>query len=131
MGARNLNRVQYTLERDVVRIWGRFTGAGTSNPTSVKGKGITSVTRTAASTYAITLADTWAGLLMFKASVIDAGTIDDWEVVVASETVASTKIVTINVFKGGTGSTTGDLPTTAKLLFEITVSNNSQKPVGF
>ena len=40
MGARNLNRVQFTLERDVVRLFGRGTGAGAADCTAVKGAGV-------------------------------------------------------------------------------------------
>ena len=127
MGARNLNRVQFTLERDVVRIFGRCTGGDTSNPTGVKGKGVTSIARTA-NTLTITLADKWNGLLMFNANVIDSGTPDDWEFVLSAETVASTKTLVVKVFKGGTAA---DLPTTAVLLFEVVVCNNAQKPVSY
>lgn len=132
MGARNLNRVQFTLERDVVRIFGRGTGASTADMTAVKGKGISTasdaIDRTGAGLYSINLTDKWAGLLMFKAAIIDATTPDDWEVVVVSETVASTKKVNIAVFKAGTAA---DLTNDEKLLFEIVVCNNSQKPVSF
>lgn len=128
MGARNLSQQQYAIERDTVKIYARGTGAGTSALTSVKGKGVTSITRQGVGTHTVNLTDTWNGLLAFSACVIDATTPDDWEVVVTAETVASTKTVAIAIFKGGTAA---DLSTDEKILIEITVSRSANKPTSY
>ena len=119
---------QYTAEPDVVRLFGRGTGASTSALTSVKGKGIASIARTGVGAHTITLSDRWEGFLMFSACVIDPGSTDDWEVTVVEELVASSKTVKIAVFKGGTAA---DLTTGEKILFEIVVSRTDQLPAGF
>ena len=131
MGARNLNRVQFTMERDVVRIFGRGTGAGAANCTAVKGMGLATtnpIDQTATGRYTINLADKWPGLLMFRAAIVDATTPDDWEVVMVSEDVASAKQILIAVFKGGTLT---DLTTDNKILFEIVISNSTKLPRGY
>jgi hypothetical protein len=119
------------MERDVVRIWGRGTGAGAADLTAVKGMGLAKtapVDQTATGKYTINLADKWPGLLMFKACVIDPGATDDWEVVLVSETVASNGKVNIAVFKGGA---LADLSTDEKLLFEVVISNSNKLPKGY
>jgi hypothetical protein len=119
---------QYTAEPDVVRLFGRATGASTSALTSVKGKGIASIARTGVGAHTITLTDRWEGFLMFAACVIDTTTPDDWEVTVVEELVATSKTVKIAVFKGGTAT---DLTTDEKILFELVVSRTDQLPAGF
>jgi hypothetical protein len=121
---------QYSLERDVVLLYGRGTGGGNGAAlTSVKGKGIASITRTGTGAHTITLADKYNGFLMFKASVIDANaTPDDFEVTVVEELVATSKTIKIVIFDGGTAT---DLATDKKLLFQITLSNSAQLPQGY
>lgn len=119
---------QYSTEPDVVRLFARGTGASTSNLTSVKGKGITSIVRTGTGAHTITLTDKWNGFLMLSAAVISTATADDYEVTVTEELVATSKTVKIVIFKGGTAA---DLQTTDKLLLEIVVSRTAQKPAGF
>jgi hypothetical protein len=128
MGARSLNRVQFTLERDVLRIFGRATGAATSNMTSLKGAGVASLARTGVGAHTLTLTDKWPGLLMFKATILDAGTVDDWEVIPIEELVATSKTVKFVIFKGGAAA---DLPTTGKILFELVLSNSTKLPKGY
>lgn len=129
MGARSLNRVQFTMERNVLRLFGRGTGAATSNLTGVKGAGVTSIVRTGVGSHTITLADKWPGLLMFSASILDANaTPDDWEVTVVEELVATSKTIKIAIFKGGAAT---DLTTDRKLLFEAVLSNNTTPPKGY
>ena len=95
------------------------------NPVSLKGKGVASVTcdisvAGTAGLYTVTLEDKWAGLLGFDACVMDATSPDEWQVVVVSQTVATTKTVVIQVFKGGAAA---DIQSDDKLYFEITLSN--------
>ena len=130
MGARNLTKSQFSLERDVVRLFARGTGAATSSLTAVKGKGIASIARTGTGAHTITLQDWWAGLLMFSAAVIDPNSTDDWEVVVVEDKVSDStaKTLKIAIFKGGTAA---DLSTDEKILLEIILSNTNTLPKGF
>jgi hypothetical protein len=120
--------VQYTAEPDVVRLFGRGTGAATSTLTSIKGKGISTIARTGVGAHTITFRDKWMGFLMFSACILDATTPDDWEVVVIEDAVLASKTLKIAIFKGGTAA---DLSTDEKILFEVVLSKTSQKPAGF
>ena len=128
MGARTLIGKQYSLERDVVRLYGMGVGAATSNLTGVKGKGITSIVRTGVGLHTITLANKWNGFLMADFCIIDATTPDDWEVTVVEELVATSRTVKIAIFKGGTAA---DLSTDEKIKFELVLSNTVQLPTGY
>lgn len=90
-------------------------------------KGVASITcdTTVAGTaglYTITLEDKWGGLLGFDATVMDATSPDEWQVVVVSEAVATTKTIVVQVFKGGA---VADLQADDTLYFEIVLSNAS------
>ena len=120
--------IQYTAEPDVVRLFGRGTGASTSALTSVKGKGIASIARTGVGAHTITFGQKWDGFLMFSACVLSTATADDYEVTVVEDAVLASKTLKIAIFKGGTAA---DLQTTDKILFEVVLSKTSQKPAGF
>jgi hypothetical protein len=96
------------------------------------GKGITSVEPVISTAglglFTITLEDTRCGLLQFKASMIDAGTVDDWEVTPQVETVATAKTITCAVFKGGAAA---DLTGNQQMLLEIVTARNNRAPGGF
>jgi hypothetical protein len=124
MAARNLCEPA-TLDRGVVLVFGGGTGAGNADLTAIKGAGITSIVDGGTGEYDILLADKWNSLLFFSATVISTDTADDWEVLVRAETVSTTKLISITVFKGGTAA---DLTTTEKLKFMIALSNTSQPP---
>lgn len=125
MAARALQKAIGTLQRDPVKIWVTGTGAGAADLTGLvtAGGGVTLIDQTGTGLYTITLRDKYAGLLMLAGTVIDATTPDDWEVVVVSETVATTKLINIAVFKGGA---LADLTTDEKLMLEITLRNTAQ-----
>ena len=114
-----------TLDQGVVVIYGGCTGAGNATPTSVLGAGVSSIAYVSTGKYTITLSDKWNKFLLFSSCVIDTTTEDDWEVVVTAEAVATSKTVSITVFKGGTAA---DLSTDEKLKFAITVSHTSAPP---
>lgn len=107
-------------------LFGRCVGAATSNVTGLVGMGITSIVRSGVGTHTVTLGKKYAGLLGANFAVIDTGTIDDWEVTLDTD-LTSGNAFDIQVFKGGTAA---DLPTTATLLFEISVQDSSVKPDG-
>lgn len=109
----------------VVMLHGRGTGAATSALTSVKGPW--TITRSGVGTHSIVLNRKFAGLLNCVFSVIDTGTIDDWQVTLSAD-LATGNTLGIQVFKGGTAA---DLPATAKLLITLVMQDSSTKPAGF
>lgn len=115
------------MERDVCSLYFRFTGGGAGQPTTLKGKGITSATWATVGIYTIVLDAKYNGLLMANFAVIDTGTIDDWSVTLDTDLTTGNTFV-INVFKGGTAA---DLPTTARLLGKVELSNTAQLPLGY
>lgn len=110
----------------LVTLFGRCVGAATSDVTGLVGMGIASIARTNVGIHTVTLGAKYAGLLGWKCAVIDTGTIDDWEVTLDTDLSSGNSFV-IQVFKGGTAA---DLPTTATLLFEISLQDSSVKPDG-
>lgn len=124
MAARNLAPLR-ALDRDVTLIFSGCTGNATSQPTSVRGPGVTSIVRSGVGVLTVTLTDKWNNILFVTGSVIDAGTVDDWEITITAIS-ASSKTVALQVFKGGAAA---DLPTTAQLRLMIAVGNTTQ-PAG-
>lgn len=115
------------LQRGIVELFLKSVGNTASNMTTTYGLGMsTTITRNSAGTYGITLSDKYAALIHATFNVIDAGTVDDWTVNIVSEAVATTKIIVITVFKSGTAA---DLPTTATLTGQITLSNTAIIPI--
>lgn len=105
-------------------------GTGTLGAPTVKGKGISSIVQgSTEGEITITFQDKWAGLLMFESCLIDSeGTIADWEVVVKSEAVATSKTIVLMCFKDGTARHPG---TDQKVYFEAVLSQYSNPPAGF
>lgn len=127
MAARNLAPLR-ALDRDVTLIFGGGTGAGNANLTSIRGPGITSITKTGGAgsgTYTVTLTDKWSSILYVAPQVIDAGTADDWLVNVLAIS-ASAKTISIAVYKGGAAA---DLTTSQQLRLMVAVGNTAQ-PAG-
>lgn len=118
---------QYTNLGGVVILHARGTGAAAANLTSVKGNGITSITRTGVGTHRITLGRKFAGLLNVVGNVIDVTTPDDWEVNPITD-LSSNQTIDIQVFKGGVAA---DLTTDEKLLLTLILQDTSSKPSGF
>lgn len=133
MGIHNMTDRRYALERDVVEIYGRCTGAGAANPTAVKGKGIVSITRSGVGLYTITLDTPWMALLDFNPIVVGPTATGHWEVNVVSETLSSTKTINIAVWGAATATAPAlkDLTAAERLQFTITASNSTQVPLGY
>lgn len=74
MANRYLRQFSYTFEQDQTTIYGRFvvgsTGAVTSG--TVKGGGVSTITRTSTGLYVITLTDKWNCMLEFSAWIVSA-----------------------------------------------------------
>lgn len=103
-------------------------------PVNVKGKGTHAIVALSSATgggvgrYEITLTDAWRGLLAAKFAVKDATSPDDWEVVVQSEAVATTKKIVIYTFKGGTAASLTD---DDKLYYSLVMALEKTAPAGF
>lgn len=109
----------------LVTLFGRAVGAATSNMTGLVGLGIASITRGGgAGIHTVVFGAKYAGLVGAKFSVIDTGTIDDWNVTLDTDLTTGNTVV-INVFKDGVAA---DLPTTATLLMEFNLQDSSVKP---
>jgi len=119
--------MNYTLERGLVTLYLKGPGNGTGNITLTRGLGAsTTVVRNSTGTYTITLSDKYAALLCVSGCVIDATTPDDWEVIVAAETVSTNKTIQIGVYKGGAAA---DLSSDEQIMLQIVLSNSSVIPV--
>ena len=127
MAGKNFTTEQFTMERAPCTLYFRATGAATSALTAVRGKGITSITRSGVGIFSLLLDAKYNGLLQILFNVIDVGTVDDWEVTPTSD-LTTGNTITFQVFKSGTAA---DLPTTAKLLGSVVLSNTASLPVGY
>jgi hypothetical protein len=127
MAARNFGNETHVAQPGVFELFLKGPGAGAANITLTHGLGVNpTLVYAATGKYTITLSDKWAALLHYNGAVIDATTEDDWEVVVLTETVASTKTIQIAVFKGGTAAA---LTTDEILMLRLTMLNTSAIPV--
>lgn len=135
MAARNMNEGVKTLMRDVVKLWAKCVGAAAANPTGQKGLGFPSAAFAWVSTgkYTLTLSDKYAALLDAHFRVIDSTGLRHYSIAVTSETVASTKIITFEVYGGAStvAPTRTNLAATDTLLVELTLSNTAQVPAGY
>lgn len=134
MGARTLTEQSYNSLRDRVNLIAQCIGAGAANPTGLKSGGlVTSIVRNSAGNYTITLADKWAALLNFDGIVLDSANATHYAMNLVSEAVASTKTIVLQVWGAATGVAPAkfDLPATATLKLDITLTNTQQKPAFF
>lgn len=133
MGARNGISEQYTLMRDLWKLFGKCVGNGAANPTGLKGLGITSIVWVSTGKYTITLDDKWAALVNFSATVINSAGTTLSQCFLSAQTVATTKTLTLEVFGGATAAAPArrDLTSADTLLFEATLSNTTQVPTGY
>lgn len=117
-------------------ITGDVAGSGTAASLNFQfsdaqgGKGVGSLLPVCGATagvgkYTLTLENLWSGLLQFKPSIMDATSPDDWEVVVSAETVATSKTLSLAIFKGGA---LADLTADDTLRFELVLSNVTVSP---
>jgi len=123
MAARNMKMQMAHFVPDLVNIVGKATGAAGVAYTALDAPGVASVVDSGSGVTLITLADKYNRLMCANFSVLDAGTVDDWEVVVTAETVSTTKIITLAIFKGGSLTS---LATTGKLMMDIKLSNSAK-----
>lgn len=132
MAARNTIDTTGNMNRGDVILTGSCVGAATSNPTSVKGNGIASITRSSSGKYVITLSDKWKAIRDWSFNVIDSTAARHYEITVSAEDVATNKTITIEVFGAATtvAPARSDLATTDTLKFRLMLSNSSNIPAG-
>ncbi len=124
MAARNNKRNISHFTPAPVLIFAKGVGAATSALTSLQAAGaVTLIDQTGTGLYTVTLADKYNSLLWLAGTVIDANSPDDWVVTVVSETVATTKLINLAIFKGGTLT---DLTTDETLMLQIVCSNSAR-----
>lgn len=133
MAARNLNHGVKTFLREVVKIYGKCVGAAGANPTGVKGLGITSITWVSTGKYLITLEDKYNALLNADFRVIDSTGLRHYSFSITSQTVSTTKLITVEVYAGAStvAPTRADLAATDTLLVTLELSNTQQVPAGY
>ena len=106
----------------VVKIYAKGVGADGADMTSVKG--VTSIARTGEGTYTVTLDRKFKALLGCSATVIDAGSVSSWSVVLTSD-LTSGNTFTLQVFSDAVEA---DVISTGTLLLEITLGDTTALP---
>jgi hypothetical protein len=112
-------------------LFARGTGAGAANLTGVKG--VASINWVSTGKYTITLPRKFAGLLGFKASVINSAGTTLSEAFLSADAVAASKTLTMEVFGGLTtvAPTRRDLTAADTIIMEIVLEDSAAKPAGF
>lgn len=120
-----MNQFYFSKVRSKNVLFGKVAIGATGAPTlsAVNSQGIASISRTSAGLYAITLSEKWSKHLNTIVQVLDSGTQTVACTYVVSETVNSTKIVTIQCVDFAGAAV--DPRNGASLLIEIQLSNSS------
>lgn len=134
MSNHSFHRLLGALEIDVVCLYARFTVGAAGAPTLVSApgsKGVTSVSRTSAGLYVLTLDDGYQKLLWGAAQILDATNSDPTAVGVASKLVSNVDgannpaTVTIAFFDMATPYTAADPRNGATVLVKLEFRNSS------
>jgi hypothetical protein len=118
MAARNFVQHQYSLQPDIVTLYGVFTG-GTGALTKVAGHGIASCTQSGTGVHTIVLTDKYAALIGATVTLVDptpSGSADK-DAHVTSYSM-STKTVVIQM--------TTDVPSDGQLMLSLTLVNSAR-----
>lgn len=97
-----------------------FAGGAVANPTIVSGVGVTSIARTTAGNFTITLANKWPTMRSFKGVLLDS-TARDYQFQVKADTITS-GVVT---FISRVGATATDLAEGSAVLIKMELKNSS------
>lgn len=114
-------RRKQALETEIKTLFAKITIGGTGAPTLTTGYGITSISRTSAGLYVLTLDDTYASLKFFDVIHIHSS-VEDLKFQISAETVATNKTITFFTLAIGTATdpASGDV-----LLVKIDVKRSS------
>lgn len=130
MANRFFTNQAFFLEKAPVFLYAKVSIGATGAPTLSRGKGISSISRTSAGLYVITLQDAYVAMLKTSCTqLLASGVLAAPAFHVVSETVASTKQITVQ-FTGATSSSVTTLTATdpasgTVAYFEIILSNSS------
>lgn len=131
MANRNFSQRQFTLERDVVKLFGFVTFGATGAVSAVGGLGLTSVTRTGTGAYTIKLSDAYVRLLAasFRFAGASASGVASVELVDSHANVqVDIKAKTIKIQCYDYAGSAVDPASGSDVLFEITTRNTSVGP---
>lgn len=120
MANRNFNRVQ-ALEKESKHLYAEVNIGASGAPTIVKALGISSISRSAAGTYSVTLEDKYMRLLHVDVMQL-ASAAEDLTFQVKSNNVSTTKV--IEIFSKAAAVAT-DPSNGSKLFIKIEVKNSS------
>lgn len=115
---------RYSFERDVCEYFLKVTIGSTGAPTLSTGKGVTSITRTSAGLYVITLQDTSNSLMGVTNTFLSSGAPASPMFNVVSEAVNTTGVITVQ-YRAIDNSTATDPASGEVLLLKIAVRNAS------
>ncbi len=139
MANRYLKQFSYTFEQDQTTIYGRFVvgATGAVGSGTVKGGGVSGVTRADTGEYVITLTDKWNCMLEFNAWIVSAAgdsTIAAVECFNATEANFQSDFRTNGYFSVQCLDFAGvaaDPANTSYFYFKVVVRNSSVNPYGF
>lgn len=120
MANRNYNKYQ-ALEKEIKAIYLEVAIGATGAPTLTKGLGVTSIARSAAGKYTVTLDDKYTRL-MFANVIQENATEQDLTFQIDDETVATTKLFK---FICKTAATATDPSSGSKLYIKLELKNTS------
>lgn len=127
MANKTAYQFRYSYERDITDIYLKVNIGASGAPTIASGnaKGVTSISRTSAGLYVITLMQPYNRLLDCSSQSISGSSAQAAPMMtIVSETVASTKLVTLQ-YRAIDNSTATDPASGEVLLIHITVRNSS------
>lgn len=120
MANRGFSRKQ-ALEKQVCEIYAKVTIGASGAPTLTTGYGVTSITRTSAGLYQLTLADKYTSLKNMEVIFLSS-TAQDIRAQIKAETVATTKLVDFFTL---TGATETDPSSGQVMLIKFDLKNTS------
>lgn len=122
MGANKTFKKALAYEQVSVRLYAEIAIGATGAPTITKAAGITSISRTSAGLYVLTLDSSYNRLLAFLGNIQDATGIEDLYVRLKSNDVAGAKTITFTTL---TTTTATDPASGDSLFLEIVLKNSS------
>ena len=120
MASRNFNRAQ-CLEKEVKTLFAEVAIGATGAPTLTSGLGVTSIARTAAGDYTVTLDDKYTRFMWGNVVLLESGD-EDIQVQFAAQDVSSAKTVS---FICTAGATPADPSDGSKLYIRLDLKNTT------
>jgi hypothetical protein len=126
MANRFFSKAQYSLDKDIVHIFGKVAIGATGAPTmsAINSKGVASVVRASAGRYTITLQDKYNRFLDFSMIQVNATASGAPDFYVASVDVVGAKTLVVQC-AAADGTTATDPASGVTIYFHVTVANSS------